>query len=235
MKISENIEQDIKNEIRKQRVLHPTISVRQLRINLAKKGFTSAMGGPLHLNYINRLIRKLQGELIYKANKQLLSERIATVRERFQIIFEQLHKIAHWDWEYLDEGIQMPSSKERVSAMHTLMQMDLGLFHAELDAGIFQKIGDNPDNEKEDDISSELMDKIVNAFTVGTSKTSKPVLMVEAKAKDLSVNQTDESNTKPKSATESGKPIGKKSTNPGRVVKFNGQAVVVKSTPSIDD
>lgn len=138
-KIPGTIEELIKTEIRIKLATEPLLTAYSLSRHLAKRGFTNANGGPLDNEYIGRLIRKVNGEVLANIDRGKLKQRLALMRERHAAAFDRLFKIAYWRWEYLDEGIAMPEIKDQVKALEVIMKMDNVLLQTEMDAGIFER------------------------------------------------------------------------------------------------
>ncbi len=138
-KIDTTKEAEVKREIRVALAINPMISSRRLQQELAKKGITSAGGGLLDHEYILKLIRKINGEARQDIQNSEIEGRMVETRERFKASFERLFKIAFWQWDYMNEGIFMPETKDVIKALEVIMKMDIALIEAEMDAGIYKR------------------------------------------------------------------------------------------------
>ena len=235
MRIDASKEANIKNQIRIERTKNPLISLRGLRVALAKKNFTTSTGGPLDAVYISKLCKKIDAENLYQADHIQLNERLSATRERFQSSFIGLAKIAFWEWDYLEEGIQMPSPMERVAAFKTIMQMDLALLNAEMDAGVFQRHLGELGIKASDNIPVETLDEIAVTFKAQLRAGPEPVKFIDAVVTDTNIK--DQQNTdlgKPVANTTPAKPIEPRPAEPGKVTELPGGTVTVRSGPIIE-
>lgn len=139
-KIDESKEAEIKREIKIAMAIDPLISSRRLQKRLWERGmYASTAGRQVDINYILKLVRKINAEAKNEIRNEEIENRMSETRERFKVIFDRLFKIAFWEWDYLHEGIAMPEVKDQIKAMETIMKMDIALIEAEMDAGIFKR------------------------------------------------------------------------------------------------
>lgn len=132
-KIDDTKEADVKREVRTLLAINPMISSRALTEKMRERGY------PLDRHYLLKIIHKLNGEIERDIDSSEIRSRMAQTRERFQASFERLFKIAFWEWKYLEEGVQMPETKDQIKALEVIMKMDIALIEAEMDAGIFKR------------------------------------------------------------------------------------------------
>ena len=138
-RIDESKESDIKTAIRTAIAMEPMISSYRLQEVLREHGYRSSQGGLIDRHYVLKLVRKIRGEAIRDLSEEKIGERLAGVRERFNVAFERLFKIAFWKWDYLTEGLGQPSVGEQTYALSTILKMDLALLAAEMDAGLYKR------------------------------------------------------------------------------------------------
>jgi hypothetical protein len=169
MKILPQQEYHIRQVIRDNLALDPLISIRNL-----KKAVEYNTHRPIGDKYLMRLLGKIRGEVIVRADRQKLTERLTEVKERFRVLRMELYRIVYWEMRYFPEfGIQRPTNQERMNAVKTLAQMDLALLKTELDVGEFRKKQNDIEALLNDPaLPSELHEQIIGVFRQW--KFSKP-------------------------------------------------------------
>lgn len=134
MKVLPEKEEYIKTTIRSAIALNPLVSIRKMQ-ELVEHN----MGRSISDKYVAKLMRKIRREAIIQSDRKMMNERLAEVREKFRVLMDHLNRIVFWQPEFLkDYGIQPPKFNEKIAAIRLLAQLELKLFRAELDAGIFE-------------------------------------------------------------------------------------------------
>ncbi len=132
-------EEKIKRAIRDAIVIDPLISVAKLQDALYDKGYRTANNKSLDWDYVAKMRHKVHRQSIENVDRQEVSTRIAEMKERYRLIYEQLIRIAYYSDDLKKEGIPPPSVRDRVSALREIIKLDVALFGAEMDAGIFNR------------------------------------------------------------------------------------------------
>ena len=128
MKILPQQEYHIRQVIRDNLALDPLISIRNLK-KAVEYNMHSGRLGQVRCGCSARYA----GEVIVRADRQKLTERLTEVKERFRVLRMELYRIVYWEMRYFPEfGIQRPTNQERMNAVKTLAQMDLALLKTEL-------------------------------------------------------------------------------------------------------
>ena len=130
MKLSTETKESLKRIIRDTIVLDPMISLRSLQTLLLKKGIKVG-----NLNYLGKLRKEITTDAVVEVDKQKVLERFTEVEERCRIMREQLWKVLFPD----GKSGMMPSVSEQISAMRTIVQMDVKLIKAAIDIGLYTK------------------------------------------------------------------------------------------------
>lgn len=155
----------IRNEVKKAIAHNPMITLRELQLVLYNLGYKSSYGNFLHIDYVSKIVHKVRGEGLRDVDESTIRARIAETRNRYNVATQRLSKIAHWQWEYLREGIPMPTPAEAIMAQKVIMEMDLKLLDAEMDAGIFKRnIGSIEVARRNVPIEDEKRLKIIEAL-----------------------------------------------------------------------
>lgn len=169
MKKTAETEYRIKRAIRDILVIDPLISVQKLQDRLLDRGFKTAAGNPLEWRYVAKLVRKTTQEQNVNVDRQKVQERLADIKEQYRLLIEEAMRIAFYrpaQPGQTDPGIPMPTNKERLQAINTILKMNLAIFNAEMDAGIFErKLGTMDLNlMRSRPLNPEAERKIVEAF-----------------------------------------------------------------------
>lgn len=132
-------EEKIKRAIRDAILIDPLISVVRLQDALFEKGYRTSNNTPLDWRYVEKMHDKVHRQAIEEVDRQKLSERVAQLKERYRLAYEQLVRIAFHTDEMKKEGIPPPSTRERMTAFKEIVKLDLSIFGAEMTAGVFNK------------------------------------------------------------------------------------------------
>jgi hypothetical protein len=133
-------EVQLKLAIRNEVARNPIISVVQLQNALKEHGFKTAQGNPLDWRYVSKMLRKLNREKALSVDQQKVNERLAITKERYRVIIESMWRIIDWKPEYIEQyNIYPPKVGERIKAANTIINLDLAILKAEMDAGIFDR------------------------------------------------------------------------------------------------
>ncbi len=134
-------EDQIRQEIRRAVIKEPMLTIARLQEILMDKGYFGINGGPLSWHYLAKLVRKVRAAAEHGADRETDLQRIAQMRERYNLIAERLFKIAFWDFNSLRELIPMPTVTESIAAAKAIMELDMKMYDAEKIAGLFQQQG----------------------------------------------------------------------------------------------
>ena len=89
--------------------------------------------------YVAKLMLKVRRQAVVQSDRKKMNERLAEVRERYRLLMEDLGRTIYWQPDFLQKyRLHCPSFKERLAAMKLLAQLEIALFKAELDAGMFE-------------------------------------------------------------------------------------------------
>lgn len=122
-------------------IKEPMLTMTRLQEILMNQGYFGIHGRALNREYLTRLVRKIKGAAEHGADRDTDLQRIAQMRERYNLIAERLFKIAFWDFNSLQELIPMPTVTEAIAAMKAIAELDMKLYDAEKIAGLFQQQG----------------------------------------------------------------------------------------------
>ncbi len=159
-------ESEIKREIRMAIAQDPLISVRRLQKRLMERGIVTARGGKLDDMYLLKLVKRINAEQAKDVDEAKIADRMAKTQQRFDLVLQRLFKIAFWEWDFLKDGIPMPSPGEQIYALATIGKMDIALLQAEMDAGIYKrKLGVLEVERRNSPLSPERKRAIITAMT----------------------------------------------------------------------
>ena len=121
--------------------------------------------------------RKLNREKALAVDQQKIQDRLAITKEQYRIITEKLWKIIDWKLDYINEGIGMPKVQDIIRAANTIINLDLAVLKAEMDAGIFdRKLGTLDLNVyRAAPLDPEVADRIAESFKRWGIDLSLPV------------------------------------------------------------
>ncbi len=129
MAISKHKDAEVRREVTMAIAKDPFITTRRLTEVLHARGIRSQSEKPLSHEYICKITRKVHAEAIYNLDHEEIKSRIAQTRTRFNLAFQKLSDIAY--------GNGNPAAQ--IVALRTLMEMDLKLLSAEMDAGLYKR------------------------------------------------------------------------------------------------
>jgi len=161
MKILPEKEEFLKNTIRNAIAVNPLVSIRRMQ-----EIVECNTGRSISDKYASKLMHKIRRQAVIQSDRKQMNERLAEIRERFRVLTDDLFRTIYWKPEFIKQyGISCPSYKERLAAMKLLAQLDLALFHAELDAGMFENrqiaIGDML---RQGVLPNELREQVIGIF-----------------------------------------------------------------------
>jgi len=134
MKILQQKEEYLVETIRNGIALNPLVSIRKMQ-ELVEHN----TGRSISDKYVSKLMYKVRKGAVIESDRKKLNIRLTEVRERYRVLMDYLTKVVYWKYDfYTDYGIAEPEQKEKLCAIKLLAQMELALFKAELDAGMFQ-------------------------------------------------------------------------------------------------
>lgn len=158
-------ESEVKRKIRMIVAKDPMISMSRLQIELQSAGLHASTGNVIDRKYLIKLLKKITQEQRRNLDEDRIEDRIVETRERFGIVMQRLMKIAFWEFNYLREGIPMPSAGEQIAALNSIMKLDLALLSAEMDAGIFKReLGEVDVMHRAAPLSLEKKQEIISTF-----------------------------------------------------------------------
>lgn len=165
MKKPHTQEDKIKRVIRDAIVIDPLISVAKLQDALFDKGYKTSSNNPLNWDYVAKLRGKIHRQSIENVDQQRVSARVAEMKERYRLVFERLIRIAFYSDDLKKEGLQPPSFRDQISALREISRLDVAIFGAELDAGIFERhIGTLEIEKRNKPLPPELKTQMLKAF-----------------------------------------------------------------------
>ena len=134
MRLGNDTKTRVKRIIRDAVALHPMISLRELQQVLSSRKIRIG-----NLNSLSKLRKEITEDALSEVDEKAMNEKIALVKERNRVITEKLFRIAFWDSDRAEPGTRPPSYSEQIAAMTTIVKMDIAIFRAELDFGMFKK------------------------------------------------------------------------------------------------
>jgi hypothetical protein len=161
MKILPEKEDFLKNTIRNAIAVNPLVSIRRMQEIVEHN-----TGRSISDKYTSKLMQKIRRQAIIQSDRKQMNERLAEIRERFRVLTDDLFRTIYWNPDFLKQyGLSYPSYKERLAAMKLLAQLDLALFHAELDAGMFENRQTAiADMLRQGVLPTELREQVVGVF-----------------------------------------------------------------------
>ena len=159
-KILKPAEEKITRAIRDAIVIDPLISMRSLQSVLEKKGINVGSR-----EYLSRLVWKITRSLETEVDRQVLSGRIAQIKERQRIVIDRLVRIAFYTDDLRKEGFPPPSYRDQIMALNAIVKLDLAILSAEMDAGIFERhIGKIEIEKRYIPLPQELKERMIEAL-----------------------------------------------------------------------
>src|SRR6266849_8605691 len=139
-KVDDRKQETLRREIRLELGLNPLISSRELQEKLEHR-----LNHPVDRHFLLKLIHKINAQVQFEGDHVEVRGRVNQIRERTGAMIERLLKIVFWKWEYLQEGIPLPSNIEVIMAMQIIMKMDIAVLEAERNSGVFKRALGNPE------------------------------------------------------------------------------------------
>ncbi len=194
MKKPSQQEDKIKRAIRDIVTIDPLISVTKIQDALFDKNFKTTQNTPLDWHYIAKLRKKLHRQSVEAVIQQTAVTRIAEFKERYRLVFERLLRIAFYSDELKKEGRLPPSYRDQIAALNSIIKMDLSIFNAELDAGIFERhLGTLEIEKRAQPLPAELKEAMMKAFAnwgiIPKENTYEPIIIDEPKQRTDVVEQ----------------------------------------------
>jgi hypothetical protein len=136
MRILPAVEEEIRRVVRDARAADPLIRVAGLEAVLEKhfnRGFSH--------QYVSKIADKVAREGLMELDRTKIEERIQFTRENYRMMRERLLKIIYWqpDPEVAIEWQRPPKNEDVIDAAKSLVLLDLALFKAELEVGMYKK------------------------------------------------------------------------------------------------
>lgn len=165
---------EMENIIRKTVALDPLVSLRKIQKILGDNNY------PIRkLEYIAKLRDRVHRRAIAELDQTLITERITETTERWKLSFVKLMQIAFGEPR---PGEIPPKPFDQIMAITKLMELDLKLLSAQMDAGMFQRhIGLIEHEHRIVPIPAELKEQVNRAMIAWTtptriSKTTAPAI-----------------------------------------------------------
>jgi hypothetical protein len=155
-------EDKIKRAIRDILVIDPLISITKMQDALLEKGHKTATGNTLDWRYIQKLKLKVHRKTVEDTDRGKVVPRIAEMKERYRLMIDKLLRIIFAG----DDLKSMPASyKDQINAINSLVKLDVLIFNAELDAGIFERhLGTIEIEKRNKPLPPELKAVMLKAF-----------------------------------------------------------------------
>lgn len=129
MAISKRKDAEVRREVKIAIAKDPFITTRQLAEVLHARGIRSQNDKPISHEYLCKVVRKVHAEAIHNLDHTEIKTRMAQTQSRFNLAVQKLSEIAY--------GETNPAAQ--IVALRTLMEMDLKLLAAEMDAGLYNR------------------------------------------------------------------------------------------------
>ena len=141
----------------------PHISTRSLQKFLDSKGYHF---GSNHT--VQKYRDKVETAIVLELDMTKMLERLATMSERLRMTFNQLQRIAFWDpnGSFAKAGMPPPAYRDQISALRTMMTLDISVFKTQRAAGVFKKVAsaDEEEQRRFAPLPSEAREKIITAL-----------------------------------------------------------------------
>ena len=134
MKIISEKENFLKNMVRDIIAVDPLASIRR-----AQELVENNTGHSISDKYLAKIMYKVRREAVVQSDRKKINERLSEVRVRYRMLIKNLNRTIYWKQEYLNEyGLRRPDYKQTHAAIKLVAQLELALFRAELDAGMYE-------------------------------------------------------------------------------------------------
>lgn len=148
-KVTDDKEAHLRRLVRDAIAIDPLISLRSLRDHMEVK-----IGKPIHIDYLNKLVKKVRGEVRVMPERENVAEQIGRIRETNRILREGALKIAYGP---------LVKDADRLRAMELIAKLDNSTAKLELDFGIFtRKLGEIDVNHNH---THKIVDGRIEAIT----------------------------------------------------------------------
>lgn len=134
MRILQPFEEKIRHSIRDELAKKPTITMIGLKEQLEKQ-----FGRDFHHTYVRKLTGKVRNEISHEIDTAKIEPRLASLRENYRVMREELLKIVYWTPADHKEGMPKPLARDRVEAAKSVVAMDLAILQAEAAAGLYKR------------------------------------------------------------------------------------------------
>jgi len=170
MKIIPEKEEFLRETVRNAIALNPLVSIRKMQ-ELVEHN----TGRSISDKYVAKLMMKVRRQAIVQSDRKKMNERLAEVREKHRILLDHLNRVVYWKWDFQKEyGLPEPKYRDRFSAMRLISQMELALFRAELDAGMFEdKRAATEEMLRQGILPTDLHEQVIGVFrrwTLGSAE-----------------------------------------------------------------
>lgn len=155
-------EDKIKRAIRDILVIDPLISITKMQDALLEKGHKTSSGKVLDWRYVQKLKLKVHRKTVEDTDRAKVIPRIAEMKERYRLMTDKLLRIIFAG----DDLKSMPASyKDQINAINSLVKLDVLIFNAEMDAGIFERhLGTLEIEKRNKPLPPELKAVMLKAF-----------------------------------------------------------------------
>ena len=130
MKMSNTQEEHLRRVIRDAMAIDPLISSRAM-VDLVEK----KTNRPIGRVYVMKLMRKVSGEIVVRADREQVEKKIAYLRERNRVICEELFRMAFPD----PKLIPQPELIDRRKALEAIARIEANQAKLEMDFGLFER------------------------------------------------------------------------------------------------
>lgn len=180
-KIAYHKEANLRRIIRDAMAVDPLITYTSLK-DLVERKYKR----PVDREYIAKLAKKVNGEMMVVADREKVETRIEYMRESYRIVREELFRIAFPSENTLPH--QYPKVSERIRALELIAKVDQNLIKTEMDLGLFTRhLGQLDIDHRLKPLDDDVRSKIVAAFKAwGVT----PPQMRKIEAKDVLPAQT---------------------------------------------
>lgn len=198
-KIADSKEYELKRIVRDTIVIDPMISLRRLQDRLFDKGYKTAQGNTLHIDYVAKLVRKVSREILENVARATVDDRIALLRERYRLVFDRLIRIAYYTEDLQKQGMPPPTYKDQIAALNAIIKLDAAILSAEMDMGLFERhLGTLEVEKRYIPLPLELKEKMMQAFqNLGFALPEPPKELEASKAEPNNANNGAAQNTQP--------------------------------------
>lgn len=186
-KIVDSKEYELKRIVRDTIVIDPMISLRRLKDRLFDKGYKTAQGNPLHIDYVTKLVRKVNREILEDVARATVDDRLALLRERYRLVFDRLVRIAYYTEDLQKQGMPPPTYKDQIMALNAIIKLDAAILSAEMDMGLFKRqLGTLEVEKRHISLPPELKEKMMQAFQNLGFVLPEPLKFIETKEAEQS-------------------------------------------------